>query len=345
MHFKATQNNGKKEFQKETAISELNKPNSRINMKALLAMAAVVMLVAIFGFVFLSGPSSSSAIPATDVVFRSHPLAKGLPNSVVFNVDLKDIKSEDIIIQQSWDSTKTIRLQPGQTEATGIYYNPGYFRAKLIVDNKIIKEHDLFIRSDEWMATIDHNPVPTYIKNETLIPDKGLNISPAVLEAIKKSDKPITLSYHLVKPFGNLDGDNFTLETSFQNTYGDGPAVCKTTKLFVLCTNGAFIIPFTIPGCVSDINLKLNDKTWEGKSNDLSAFGIDPSLKMNVQLEVKNRNVKIFINGKLIRQDHFEKNAGRVVGLRYNFLGAGSVDHIRLLNERSELVYTDNFLK
>src|SRR5262249_15573204 len=155
--------------------------------------------------------------------------------------------------------------------------------------------------------------------------DHSMNVSASVMEKIRAIEKPTTLTYHLVQPFEGLHSDNFTLETSFQNTYSEGPAVCKTAKVFVLCSNGAFIIPFTIPGCVSDVNLKLADQTWEGKSNDLSVFGIDPSQKINLKVEVKDRKVAIWCNGKLLREVSYNTNAGAVVGLRYSFLGAGTV--------------------
>lgn len=343
MQFKTTQILDEKAKQDEPFITTTVRPAPRFSRKAILAAITAGVIVALSGFVLFTGSSSSSTTPAKDVVFTSRPLAKGLPNSVVFNIDLKQTRSNDIILQQSWDSTKTVRLQPGQTEATAIYYIPGYFRAKLIVDKKIIKEHDLFIRSGDWMATIDHDPVPTYVRKEDLVVNKGMCIAPPVLDEIKKTGKPVTLTYHLVRPFEGLHSDNFTLETSFQNTYSEGPAVCKTTKLFVLCSNGAFIIPFTIPGCASNINLKLNDRVWEGRSNDLSVFGIDPSQKIHLKLEVKNRTVKIFGNGKLLREEKYNASAGDIVGLKYSFLGAGAVDNIRFLNEEGIPVYLNNF--
>lgn len=341
MQFKAEQPaNEKKE---EKIISPITKNKHSISRKSVIGIAALLTIAVIFGFVFFS-PKKPSAIEVKDVVFKSRPLAEGLPNSVVFNVDLKKIKSGDIIIQQSWDSTKTVTLKPGQTEATAIYYLPGYFRAKLIVDKKIIKEHDLFIRSNGWMATIDNNPdPPTYLKKDEIVLDNGMDITPTVLEKIKTIEKPTTLTYHLVQPFEGLHSDNFSLETNFQNTYSEGPAVCKTAKVFILCSNGAFIIPFTIPGCVSNVNLKLADQTWEGKSNDLSVFGIDPSQKMNLKLEVRNRSVKIFGNGNLLREGSYSKDAGDIVGLRYSFLGAGKVYDITMKNGKGQVSYTEDF--
>jgi hypothetical protein len=136
------------------------------------------------------------------------------------------------------------------------------------------------------------------------------------------------MTYHLVKPFNGLHSDNFTLAASIKNTWGEGPAVCKTAKIFVLCTNGAFIIPFTIPGCVSDVNLMLGDKYLRGKEHDLSAFGVDISDWTDVKLDVRARKVKIFAAGKIIWEDGYKENMGDVVGMRFCFLGGGAVKNI-----------------
>ena len=106
------------------------------------------------------------------------------------------------------------------------------------------------------MATIDHQPIPTYIKKDDLLLKEEMEVSENVLKEIKTITKPTWLTYHLVKPFDGLQSDNFTLESSIKNTFSEGPAVCKTAKIFVLCSKGAFIVPFTIPGCIGDINLK-----------------------------------------------------------------------------------------
>lgn len=292
--------------------------------------AAATAVIAVLAFTFLSGKSPSPLINEKEIVFTSKPLAEGLPNSVVFNVDLKGNTPGKVIIQQSWDTSRKVALRPGQKEATGIYYIPGYFRAKLILDGRIVKEHDLFIKADKWMATIDHQPIPTYLKKEDLLLKEKMEISENVLNEIKTITKPTWLTYHLVKPFGNLQSDNFSLESSIKNTFAEGPAVCKMARIFVLCSKGAFIVPVTIPGCIGELNVKINDVLLQGKSNDLSSFSADLSEWTPIKLEVKNRTMKIFLNDKLIRQETYNEDAGEVVGLRFSFLGAGAVKNIKL---------------
>jgi hypothetical protein len=335
MDFKSKHPLNEREPEKTTAARK----KFLLQHKAWPMTAAAAVIIVILAFTFLSGKSVRPLKNEKEIVFTSKPLANGLPNSVVFNVDLKGNSPNKIVIQQSWDSTKTVTLHPGQKEATGIYYLPGYFRAKLILDGKIVKEHDLFIRSDNWMATIDHEPIPTYIKKEDLLLKNGMSVSENVLKEIKTITKPAWLTYHLVKPFDNLQSDNFTLNASIKNTLAEGPAVCKTAKIFVLCSKGVFIIPFTIPGCISDINFEANDQYLDGTSNDLSSFGTDLSDWADVKMEVKNRLMKIFLNDKLIRQETYKEDAGDVVGLRFRFLGAGAVKNVKLLNGKEETVY------
>lgn len=299
-------------------------------------VAAAASIVAILAFSFLSGKPTHLVINEKDIIFTSKPLAQGLPNSVVFKVDLKGSTPAKAVIQQSWDSTRTVTLAPGQKEATGIYYMPGYFRAKLILDGKIIKEHDLFIRSENWMATIDHQPIPTYVKENDLVLKEEIRVNENVLKEIKTFTTPTWLTYHLVKPFNDLQSDNFTLTSSIKNIYSEGPAVCKTAKIFVLCSKGALIIPVTIPGCVSDISFKANDLYLPGKSNDLSSFSANLSDWTLVRVNVTDRELRVYLNDILIRQEKYKEDAGEVVGLRFSFLGAGAVKQIKLLDQNGE---------
>jgi hypothetical protein len=49
--------------------------------------------------------------------------------------------------------------------------------------------------------------------------------------------------------------------------------------------------------------------------------------------------MKIFLNNKLIRQESYKEDAGEIVGLRFSFLGAGAVKHVKLMNEKGADLY------
>ncbi len=314
------------------------------NMGIIVTSAAVLTIVFISFYSMIgSNQNKLKEIDLTKIEFSSQPITDGLPNSVVFDFDLNHITSDSIYIQQFWDVTKTIKINPEQNQATGIYYYPGYFGAKLLIDGKLIKEHDLFISSEEWIGTIDYKPVPKYVQSKDLF-HNNLSFSKPILQEITANSTPIVSSFHLVKDFKDSSGDNLSIKTSVRNVYKEKWAVCQSLKIVVLGTNGALVIPFSIPGCVSDINLMLNDVYLNGKEHDLSVFGVDLSEFRTIGINIKEKHVIVLIDDKEIYSGLYNKSIGNIVGFRYRFLGAGEVDYLNITQEpKGKVILDQNF--
>ena len=138
-----------------------------------------------------------------------------------------------------------------------------------------------------------------------------------------------------------MDGDNFILETRVKNDIRENP--CQTLYLYIICAEGVAYLPLTTPGCVSTLRLKYSDYYADGKSNDLSVFGCDLSDWIDLRCEVKNKEVKIFINQNLKHQLVYSRPLEKIVGIAYNFKGCGAVDFIKLSDQTGKIVYEDNF--
>lgn len=311
------------------AVASESKPQLSLGT---MAFSSVGMLAIVFlGIMLITGsshrPSVLQAYPAN---FTCKPVAKGLPNSVVFDLDLGDLSSDSMYIQQYWDPTKTIKIAPGQKQATGIYYFPGYFRAKLLVDGEILQEQDLFIKSEGWMATLDYEPIPKYIPRETFSQDVFLGLGPDALAEISQSADPITSTFHHVGDLGGISGDDFVLEASIQNIYREKWAVCQSTRVIIVGTKGAMIIPFSLEGCSSENNLMVNDNYLNGKKHDLSAFSVGLSEPLEINITNRNKVISFSANGQELYSSEYHEPMGDVVGIRYKFLGAGEVHYSRL---------------
>ena len=305
--------------------------------------AAILTLVFISFFSMTGVKRNITTVDYSNIQFSSQPITKGLPNSVVFNFNLGDIQSDSIYIQQFWDRTKTIKIKPQQTQATGIYYYPGYFRSKLLVDGKIIKEHDLFIKSEGWIGTIDYQPIPKFFFKEK-VANGSLLLSKEAQKEITNIETPLTSSFHLIDDFGNVSGDNLSIQTKVKNVYNDKWAVCQTLRIVILGSKGAIIIPFSKSGCVSNINLMMNDFYLNGKENDLSAFGVDLSDFKNVSIDIKEKRVTVSVEGKVIYEGNYTESIGKFVGLRYRFLGSGEVEYLNIRSQKnSEPIVQNNF--
>ncbi|WP_298551348.1 hypothetical protein [uncultured Algibacter sp.] len=305
----------------------------------------IIVLAIIFALGFISIYSmidSSKTKPKHDfsnIKFSSKPVTNSFPNSVIFDFNLDNIKSDSIYIQQYWDVTKTIKIKSDQKQATGIYYYPGYYNSKLRVDGKIIRRHDLFIKSEGWVGTIDYKPTPKYLSEKQIKNDK-MGFSEAILNEIKKSGKPLESTFHYIDDFGNISGDNIKISQSVKSVLNDKWAVCQNFKIVVLGTEGAIIMPFSKLGCVSNLDILLSNNVYSGKEHDLSAFGVDLNENKAIDISIKDKTVNVFVDNRKIYENTYHKSIGKFVGLRYRFLGAGQINTIKIedLNKNAKVL-------
>ncbi len=310
---------------KPSWFSQKVSPNLGIIM-----LGASIMTLAFISLYSLKGSKDGvDTIDISKIGFTSRPITSGLPNSVVFDLDLNGIQSDSIHIQQYWDPTKTIRLRPGQKQATGQYYFPGYFRAKLLVDGTVLKQHDLFIKTEGWLGTLDYTPIPKYIPEDSI--RKGsLSFSPSILEEIASSERHFSTTFHRVNDFTPISGDNFVLTTSMRNTYREKWAVCQNASIIVLGTKSAIIVEFSIPGCVSEIGVMMSDVYVGGKEHDLSGLGVDLSVTRDFKIVVRNKRLRVFLGDEQLFTGEYNESMGTIAGIRYRFLGAGAVSYTKL---------------
>lgn len=279
-------------------------------------------------------------VNSSEFTFSSEVKSMEYPNTVVFNFSLPDnLKSDSLLIQQSWDATKTVEIARNQNTATGIYYNPGYFRAKLLVEGQIVKEHDLFLKSNGWLGTLDYSPIPKYFKPES----KGerMTIPENIKDEVEASDKMLISTYHYVNDLGNISDDHFTFIAQVENHSDEIWAVCKMMSLYFLGSEGALIVPFSKIGCSSDNNLMLNDVYLNGKENDLSALSSDFTDATDIKVSVNEKNLVVSIAGEEVYTQSYNRSIGKLVGFRFRFLGTGQINEVHLFDKNQTEISLD----
>lgn len=284
-----------------------------------------------------------------NILFSSKKVVtRGVPNTVIFNYDISMIDADSVLIQQSWDPRRQARLDKDKHYHSSVYYYPGFHKAKLVIDDKVVKQHNIHITTDGWLglARYDRNAqIPIYIPRDDIIDDGRLYISPKTLQKHKVdlSRNEYHVFFYNVRDFGNIDGDNFTIETRLKNDLSEGGLTGQYVLTHVMCENGRDIIPLTIAGCVGNVSLKFIDVWVHGRENDLSAFGCDLSEWNDLRCEVENRTAKLILNGNVIYQLSYKEPAGRIIGIYYYFYGCGAVDYVKLTDAQGDIVYTDDF--
>lgn len=269
------------------------------------------------------------------ISFSSRPVTSGIPNTVVFKYDSQNSNADSVFIQQSWDPKRRFKVDKNRHEYTSTYYMPGYYRAKLILNDSTVREHDILIESKNWMGMFYKEPVPIYLPEKIINHGKWFGITQTDLKnnplLDPRSEVPLFILTHVSRNY-NVSSKNFSFNLELKNTYNQPHAPCKHTSIMLLGTEGVINIPLSSPGCVGELNVRLGEKFIEGKTNDLSAFGVDFQESVQISCVSKSNSIRIDLNGNKIYSGPFDKGIGNIVGARISFEGTG---YIRSFNLKS----------
>ncbi len=315
---------------------------SKIHLRKIIGIGtALTIFIAI---VLVLVYSSKKKFNAKNYSLSIHKiLSTGLPNSVVFDFDAGEAVSDSVVIQQSWDDRLRTTVSKNQHQHTLIYYYPGFFNPKLIIDGQIVNEQKLLISSNGWMTAVSHTPVPIYFKKEDVMAHGKMELA---IEQLKEKNIPLSpeaplVSYCNVQDFGPIYADHFHFETSLRNCFSEGSSVCQLTNIYLLCEGTAIGIPLCAKGCQSSINFFFAGYSISGKQKDLSAFGVEFDRYVKVRVESAAGKALVFLNGKLAYEVPGNISHTKIIGIDYVFQGTGSVNYVKLANEN--ISFEDKF--
>lgn len=217
-----------------------------------------------------------------------------------------------------------------------IYYFPGFFNPKLIVNGSIVKEHGLLLESDGWVSALLDKDMPIYFKKEDVMKDglMTLGLDKIKSQNISMAPRPPVLSFCNVQDFGELYSDNFDFETSVKNDYHGESSACQMTNIYLLCKGTAINIPLCSKGCESALNFFFTSYEVSGKKQDLSKFGVDFNSFVKVRILSKADQAKIFLNDALAYVVDHSITRSQIIGIDIAFEGTGSVDYVKLKNDK-----------
>jgi len=292
----------------------------------------ILIILAILVIAYSIVKKGAKPVDISAVKFEAFKVSDTLPNSMIFNYDASVFKSDSVYIQQSWDPTRRELVSGNGKQHTSIYYNPGYFIAKLIVDNKIKKECIVSIKTKGWKGIIETKPVPVYLSAKEIKGKGFMGISDSLFH--QKTGTPVFndtwVKFANVQEFKGIDAGNFTLETTLRNSSAVEASVCRKVNVVILGTGSAIVISFSDKGCVSDLNLLTGDNYISGKDHDMRAFGCDFSQFQDIVCKVEKHHLKIYLNNKLIIDTRQIQTLGKIEGVRFEFEGAGEIKSVKL---------------
>jgi hypothetical protein len=269
----------------------------------------------------------------------------GVPNSVVFEYDASASASDSIFIQQSWDNRLRTQVPKDQHLHTSIYYYPGFFQAKLLAGDRILKEHSVFIQTDGWLRLIEQDPIPIYFKKEDAAGSGSLTLPLAKIKSLNVPLEPSVpyVYFANVREFGDLSSNDFIFETSVRNDFKEGSGVCQKSEIRLITEGSMISIPLSAKGCISENNLFCLGRYIRGKENDLSGFGVDFNHFIKVRLEVMNGKAAFFVDDRMVYHLDGMMSGTKIKGIIFRFQGTGSVKSVKLSKGDGKMVYEDLF--
>ena len=302
-----------------------------------------IPLAAILGVLLFLHGQQPSPLPQDYAFSSKKVVTSGVPNSVVFDYDASRAPEDSVVIQQSWDTTRRVKVPKNGHQYTSVYYYPDFFHATLQVQNKVVKTHNLLIESNGWLPIVHHVPVPVYFTQQDAISGgkMSLPVSKILEKNIPMQPTPPSVWFCNVRDFGDIYSDHFNFETSLKNDYSEGSAICQMTKVYILCEGTAVWVPLCAKGCVSNLDLYFTYFYTSGKRDDLSAFGVDFSKYVKLRIESDSGRAKIFVNDHLAYTVPRHILHSKIIGIDFNFNGTGSVDYVSLSN--GKVNYRDDF--
>lgn len=314
---------------------------------------AVFLFIPIAFFLLSSWNKNTSFIePQPDisgdvVKFSSKKQSQGIPNAVIFNYDISKIPHDSAFIQQSWDKRLRQKISGKDQFYTCQYYFPGYFQAKLILNNQIVQQLPIHITTNGWQTLIQssHNAaIPTYIPKEAVESLNQLHLKPEKVNQYlhRIENNSYWTNYYNVQDFDLVDTMGFIFETSLKNDIEQGGLTCQHAQATIIGEHGRIAIPLTAPGCVGDIRIVVGEVYLNSKNNDLSAFGCNLSGWQLLRCEAKAGKVDIYLNNNLIWNISYQKSIGKLVGLRFKFHGSGAIQFVQLKG-LNEIIYFEDY--
>ncbi|GAB3967558.1 hypothetical protein GCM10028806_10190 [Spirosoma terrae] len=312
----------------DTLSEKSTKP--AINWRKLGWISGVTIVIVLLGMAAFE--QKNPQINAARYTFSSKPLTRTIPNSVIFTYDASASPTDSVYIQQSWDQTRReVVAKDGQTH-TSIYYEPGFYRAKLVVGHEVVKEHSLLIPTNGWLGTIATKSVPIYLKSTDFITPDMMRLP---LATINEKNVPLQPEAPLVKYFnvGNFSPvpvTEFTFDCDVKNEYSEGSATCQLSWIVLMTNDMPISIPLSTKGCVSELALMDGTRNVSGKNTDLSGLGVDFTNWVHVGCHSDGKKLYYTVNNKVVYSSTLPTKKVDIIGILYGFRGTGAVKNVTL---------------
>lgn len=336
--------------QQETGLGTTNgtvnrkKRKFRFSYRIFIPVIAVTLFLLSASLVYLLKPGN---VEEKDVSFSvKKTTSNDIPNTVVFTYDVTKVNGDSFFIQQSWDRDRRVKIEKNKHTLTDIYYEPGYHNAKLMVNDQVVKTIDVSIPTKGWFFFSKpglFKGLPSRITPKMPVKNGVLSLTRDDIVASKVNPELPNFYYYTLFPEAcNVESDNFILKARVRFKAVNNvtcpmimPEICEQSNSLYFFT--------TLPGCTSNTGVNVGEHLLNGKTTDLSSFGVDIYQWQDMEVIVKNKTARIFIGNREIFSAAYTRSGGLITGLTFTSNGLCEIDDISLRGTDGKVVYENDF--
>ncbi len=283
----------------------------------------------------------------------------GLPNApktLQVRYDVSHLEGDSVEVRFAssfdWRYDPRVNRIEKKAKAAHLYYSPVHEQIELYVDRQLVKTIHQKIQFSNWVATVfqfmdnDQNRSWQGIDSAKVWQKGRLHIPPQIIDQKDYPEPQTKFTYFPLKELP-IDGDHCTILYRIRNSTEDGGLRGKTVSFginngrneknefgIISCKNSYWnriICGKSVFNANSFLNSTVNKIIWDFEE------------WRTVKIEINQPNLKIWFEDKLVWESIYEDKIGVFESMEFAFGGSGTVDFVRIWNEKEELVYEENF--
>jgi len=234
----------------------------------------------------------------------------------------------------------TILLNKAQDHYSRFFKLPGLVKALLVVQDRVVQEIPLLIKSGGIWKGYAHYDFSTH----QWVPCSTL--SHEIYQAVRPNS---FFTKDDIRSFGFVENrfymteyryfektgiqmDTMTAEFSILNHGSISAIFCDHLVVKFHCKGGLLSFRFVKTGCTRWAEIVMGDNKLTGEFDNLDFMGGDFSRFRNIKVCISGKHLTLLLDGKIIFKSLFDNRLKELYGMSFHFTGLGEFSDVTLRN-------------
>jgi len=323
------------ELKKKNQTQPLPKSKKKINPK-IIAFAVLLIIVGV-SVIFIPSKKEKAWLKTADTL-------RTVPFTAVFNYDVSRIRDSVYI---DFGNNVRIPLPKDKHTITEFYKSCGVFYPRIMISEAVLDSVCLQNLSGNWQGGYSPNDdYKKFLPFEDSTAFDQVNRLYVAPENLKFPDPlyndGIYAEYRLMKNF-NASLDSMNVNMTVKNSPAEGGKLCYDIEIWLIGSRNNCRIRFVEPGCFRYGQLKISEKEFNGRFDNLSALERNFKDWQNIGIQILDNKAEILYNQTPVITQSYKQSLGKFLGIYVRFYGTGSLRNVNVLDYKNRNIYQSNF--